>query len=451
MSRNLEPSKLLNTVGFSRYSPLQLDFEHQILITSNTTFVVPPNAKAVKFTAVGGGQAGVGTTGGPGAGYFEKTFYPPFTGLATSFQLTIGAANGGNTILRDSAGNTIATAFGATAIGPANPVGVGGTASGGDINTQGSPGGITPGVGGASGGVFGDSVYNPTYAGRWIYFRESIVNDNVRNYFINNIELTRGTRVATIGVNSLGAVTAQYGALINPSGPGANVAGIFANGTNPGGLGGFGGNGGIGAGPGGYGGNGGAAPYPGGAGGAGGYGGSGAPGRTPYSTSAPGQPGGAGGFAGAGGAASNGRGGPSGVPYPPGFYAGASGGPGGTGGPTGFGGGGGAGGDGGPGGNGGPRTSGPLGPLGGSGGNGGNGGPGGPGGFGGGGGRGGNLGNRGLGGPGGPLPPFFPYQGPTSGAPGTPGSFGVVGTPGNGGAGAVYIEWTMKEPSKLGV
>jgi len=434
MSRNFDSStRLSNTTNFSRYSPLQLDFESQILITSNTTFVVPPNAKAVKFTAVGGGQAGVGTTSGPGAGYFEKTFYGPFIGLTTSFQLTIGAANGGNTILANSAGTTLATAFGATAIGTGATVGVGGTAFGGDINSQGSPGGITPGVGGASGGALGNSVYDSTYAGRWIYFKESIVNDSVRNYFVNTLELSRGSRVTSIGFNTLGAITAQYGAAISNSGPGATVAGLFANGSagpypgQAGGAGGFGGNGGPGGfsppgnlgagGPGGFGGNGG----DGGAGGAGGYGGNGGSATNPNSAPSGQGNGGAGGYGGAGGSANPGRNAgivpqPSGPPFVTFIGAGA----GGIGGPGGFGGGGGRSGNGGTGTAAAPYIPAP------SNRNGGPGGPGGPGGYGGG------AGAAGLGGIGGPAA-------------------GANGTLGNGGPGAVYIEWTMKEPNKLGV
>ena len=427
MSRNLEPSKLLNTAGFSRYAPLQLDFESQILITSNTTFVVPPNAKAVKFTAVGGGQAGVGTTSGAGAGYFEKTFYAPFTGLTTSFQLTIGAANGGNTILRDSAGTTIATAFGATAIGAGATVGVGGTASGGDINSQGSPGGITPGVGGAAGGPLGNSVYDSTYAGRWIYFRESIVNDNVRNYLVNTLEASRGSRVTSVGFNSLGVITAQYGALISPSGPGATVSGLFANGT-AGGAGGFGGNGGAGpypsgnGGPGGYGGNGGPGTSPSGRGGDGGYGGSGGAGAgNPYGPNRNGGSGGSGGYGANGGQGGSGGGG-SYSPFP---GSSITAGPGGPGGPGGFGAGGGRGGAGGSG-LAGPYAPNPTAaPAR----------PGGPGGSGGSGGFGGGGGASGAGG--------------LAGSP--PSTAGSNGPVGNGGAGAVYIEWTTKEPSKLGV
>ena len=402
MSRNFELPKISSTEDFSRYAPLRLDFESQIIITSNTTFVVPPGTKAVKFTAVGGGQAGVGTTSGAGAGYFEKTFYSPFTGLTTSFQLTIGAANGGNTVLANSAGTTIATAFGATAIGTGATVGVGGTASGGDINSQGSPGGINLGVGGASGGALGNSVYDATYAGRWIYFRESIVNDNVRNYFVNTLETSRGSRVTSIGFNTLGVITAEYGALLPSSGPGSTVAGLFANGSLPAQAGGFGGNGGPAGGAGGYGGSGGggatAAPYggTGGVGGRGGYGGNGGPGGSSGGTGGPG------GYAGSGGNGSVGRG-PSLGPFNPiNGYSPTPAISGGGGGAGGFGGGGGGG---------------AAGPHPGT-----NGGNGGPGGFGGGGG---------------------------STAPGT--APGVIGTPGNGGPGAVYIEWTMKEPSKLGV
>jgi hypothetical protein len=184
MSRNLNSnSTFINLVNANRGNTLF--FENRILVTSSSTFAVPPKAKVIKFTAVGGGQAGTASTGGPGAGYFEKTFYAPFTGITTSFVLTIGAA-GGNTILAYSNSTTIATAYGATAIGTGNTVGIGGTAGGGDVNTNGSPGGTSPGVGGAAGGPLGDSVYNSTYAGRWIYYDEKFVNDNVKNYYIIN-------------------------------------------------------------------------------------------------------------------------------------------------------------------------------------------------------------------------------------------------------------------------
>ena len=183
MSRISDTSTLSNIISYSQSRNNGLNFENRLQITATTTFPVPLNAKAIKFTAVGGGQAGVGTTGGPGGGYFDKIFYAPFTGLTTSFVLTVGAV-GGNTTLGNSAGTVLATAFGATAIDGANPVGIGGTASGGDINSNGSPGGTSPGRGGASGNAFGNGVYNPTYAGRWVYYRESLVNDNIKNYIL---------------------------------------------------------------------------------------------------------------------------------------------------------------------------------------------------------------------------------------------------------------------------
>ena len=236
MSINRDSSYSAISAGdFPRYDPLNLQFENRVIVTSNTTFVVPANTKALKFTAVGGGGAGAAQTGGAGGGYFEKSFYAPFTGLTTSFQLTIGAA-GGNTVLANSAGTTIATAYGATAIGAGATVGVGGTATGGDINSQGSPGGTSPGVGGASGCMFGAGQYNSTYAGRWLYFKESLVNTNILNYL-----LVRGN-FNNIGVSGTSGATGSPGGFGGNGGPSSGPA-------STGGAGGFGGNGGSSTGP----------------------------------------------------------------------------------------------------------------------------------------------------------------------------------------------------------
>jgi hypothetical protein len=177
MSRIIDTN--LNSYDLTPDFPLE--FENSVTFTTTTTFVVPPTATAVKFIGVGGGQAGTASTGGPGGGYFEKTFYAPFTGITTSFILTVGAA-GGNSTLAYSNGTVIATAYGAGAISGTNPVGVGGTSGGGDVNSNGSPGGTSPGVGGAAGGPFGDGVYNATYAGRWVHYNESFNNQNMVIY-----------------------------------------------------------------------------------------------------------------------------------------------------------------------------------------------------------------------------------------------------------------------------
>jgi len=387
-------STVFNTINQSRNNGL--DFENRIQITFNTTFVVPPNTKALKFTAVGGGQPGTATTGGPGAGYFEKTFYTPFVGLATSFVLTVAAA-GGNTTLANSAGTVIATAFGATAIGAGASVGVGGTASGGDINSNGSPGGTSPGVGGASGCMYGNGVYNATYAGRWIYFKESFTNDNVKNFILSNYQFNGG---AVSLASTTGSAFRQIGAGI-PGLPGSVTAdgngtpgGLFGDGgaglTNPGGGGGNGGTGGYG----GNGGNGGSSGVSGGAaGGTGGIGGNGGDG---------------GGGAGGGGVPSYG----------------------GTGGTGGYGGNGGGGG-------GNPGSTGGTGGAGGFGGCGGQGtqlGPGGAGGFGGGGGI--------------ALTPGSAAGG--AGGFGGGGGRAAAGG-GAGGAGAFIVEWTTKVPNTIGV
>lgn len=430
MSRTRDSSTNFSNLGdLSRYDPLNVYYENRIQVTANTTFVVPPNTKAVKFTAVGGGQNGTLDISGAGAGYFEKTFYGPFAGLTTSFQLTI-AATGGNTILADSAGNTIATAYGPNA-------GVGGTASGGDINSNGSPGGTSPGCGGASGGPFGNSVYNPTYAGRWVYFKESLVNQNIINQIETRYNIETGntfpiafqpsanpgtvSSTLTFGggiykqVSPFLSADKAYAGLLTNGSAGRTAIGPSGTPSLPGLPGGWGGDGGTGGnstptpyglpgspgGNGGFGGNGGAGGNAGGSGGAGGFGGNGGDGGAgmpPPSPSFAGSPGGAGGFG-----ARGGDGGPS-VPGP----SGGGGGPGGSGGAGGFGGGGGAG------------------RPGGYGYNGGGGGYGGPGGFGGGGGMGG-------------------YAGPPGGATPSPNGAG-----GAGGAGAMIIEWTTKEPSKVG-
>ena len=330
MSRITNTQDILNTVSQSRSNGL--NFENRLQITETTTFVVPRNAKAVKFSVVGGGQPGSGLTAGPGAGYFEKTVYAPFVGLTTSFVLTVAAA-GGNSTLGNSAGTVLATAFGASAIGAGSSIGIGGTASGGDINSNGSPGGTSPGVGGASGSPFGAGQYNPTYAGRWLYFKESFLNDNVKIFLSTNAVAAGATNVS---IPSVG-----YG--------GSGIGGSLTLGGGPGGIAGDGGFGGGGnpssppiiGGPGG----------PGGFGGAGGAGGPGASPISPYGTGGAGGSGGAGGFGGAGG--TGGRGG-------------SPGGSGGAGGPGGFGGGGGIGGLNSPGSTRGPGGSGGFGGGGGS-------------------------------------------------------------------------------------
>lgn len=410
-------TSVFNTINQSRNNGLS--FENNILVTSNTTFEVPPNTKAVKFTVVGGGGDSVLDTGGAGAGYFEKTFYAPFVGLTTSFQLTVGSAPGGNSVLAYSNGTTIATAFGATAISPTAPVGIGGTASGGDINSNGSPGGTSPGCGGASGGVFGPSVYNTTYAGRWKYFKESFINDNVKNYILTNYYTTTGgtTNVAVTTANVIlsGGLVEQSafntkginGGLFGPGAPGQPSPSATPLGPVSGGIGGYGGNGGAG---GSYSFPYGSGQYGGGRGGIGGDGG-------------PGNPGGAGGFGGNGGdGSSNLTPNPTG-PYNNGFP-------------------GGAGGHGGRGGDGGPGTGifgnsgrGGLGGFGGGGGVAGDSstppgaptlGQGGQGGYGGGGGRAGKW-----------TSPFAPPA--------------TYGNPGLGGAGAFIVEWTTQIPNKTGV
>ena len=388
MSRNFSLDSITQSV-FSNSRNKNLQYENRIIISASTTFVVPPNTKAIKFSAVGGGRAGVGSTGGPGGGYFEKSFYAPFTGLTTSFQLTVGAV-GGNTVLANSTGTTIATAFGATAIGTGFPIGVGGTASGGDLNANGSPGGQstpTAGVGGASGGCFGDGQYNSTFAGRWVYLKESFTNDNVKNFLLTNYYANGGSTVAGFTATPV----AGFFGVVNGSSPiGGSPGGLFGDGatgaTSPvtptsGGVGGYGGNGGSGS-----------TSSPGGSGGIGGAGGDG--GTTPSGT---GGPGGAGGFGAPGG---NGAFGPV------------------------NGGNGGAGGFGGAGGNGGPAGT--------------NAGSGGTGGFGGGGGiAGAPNGSGGTGGFGG---------GGGSSQPGQP-----PARVGAGGAGAFIVEWTTSLPNKTGV
>jgi hypothetical protein len=331
---------------------LSVEYENRVVLTASETFVPPAAATAIRFTAVGGGGAGIGTTGGAGAGLFQKTFYAPWVGVTTSFVLTIGAAEG-DTTLADSAGTSLAKAFGATGISDTNPVGVGGTSCGGDLNTSGSPGGI--GVGGASGGLIADSVYDDTYAGRWRYFQESITNENLKNYIISNFYISGGSE------NSIGIGTAACYTVLNQVIDGTATsslpAGLFSNGfdscslpcsvsfTNApgvGGKGGYGGNGGSGSrgqcalvgnpvtcgqagsgGDGGYGGNGGNGGCfqrrccngptiafigcPGGAGGYGGNGGRGGDGAGciagGYSCSGAGGAGGFGGHGGCGGCA----------------------------------------------------------------------------------------------------------------------------------------------------
>jgi len=234
MSRIIDTN--LNSYNLTPDFPLE--FENSVTFTATTTFVIPPTTKAVKFIGVGGGQAGTASTGGPGGGYFEKTFYAPFTGITTSFILTVGAA-GGNSTLAYSNGTVIATAYGATAIGTGATVGIGGTAEGGDINTKGSPGGTSPGVGGASGGPFGDSVYNATYAGRWVYYNESFNNQNIVIYKL--LESHANGRGNVFDQSILNNFDATGIGTVGGFGGGGLAGGVGAGGS--GGFGGGGGNG----------------------------------------------------------------------------------------------------------------------------------------------------------------------------------------------------------------
>ena len=322
---------------------LSVEYENRVILTASETFVPPAAATAIRFTAVGGGGAGIGTTGGAGAGLFQKTFYAPWVGVTTSFVLTVGAVEG-DTTLADSAGTSLAKAFGATAISDTNPVGVGGTSCGGDLNTSGSPGGI--GVGGASGGIIADSVYDDTYAGRWKYFQESITNQNLKNYIISNFYISGGTEAIVATGNTVrsqvidGTATSSVPAGLFSNGFDAcslQCSTIFTNVPGKGGKGGYGGNGGKGSngqcsttpapasfacagigGDGGYGGDGGTGgcfnrrcsngptiAYIGCPGGAGGYGGNGGRGGDGFGQVAGGYScsgcGGAGGFGGHGG------------------------------------------------------------------------------------------------------------------------------------------------------
>lgn len=339
MSRNFSLDSVTQTI-FNGSRSNNFQFENRIIITSNTTFAVPPNTKTLRISAVGGGQPGSVTVAGPGGGFFSKIFYAPFTGTSASFQLTVGAV-GGNSVLANSVGTTIATAYGATAISGPNPVGVGGTASGGDINANGSPGGSSPGFGGASGGFYGNSVYNSIYAGRWLYLQESFINDSIKNFLYQSQAANGGAPVTAGGLYLTGGSESGFRGGFGAPGGTSPVAGT------PGGPGGVGGDGGAGT----YG----NAAQSGGAGGPGGFAGRGGPGGTggpglynPYGYYSPAQPGGSGGpggFGNAGGpggaaGASGGSGGPGGF----GGGGGLSGPPGGSavGGPGGFGGGGGA-------------------------------------------------------------------------------------------------------------
>jgi len=430
MSRNTDLStQTFNTKNANEV--LTLEFENRIILTSSQTFVPPTAATAVRFTAVGGGGDALIYVGGAGAGLFQKTFYAPWVGLTTSFQLTVAAA-GGDTTLADSAGTSIAKAFGATAIDGSNPVGVGGTSCGGELNTSGSPGGSSPGVGGASGGLIADSTYDSEYAGRWKYFQESIRNDNLKDYIIGNFYLSGGSvSIAGLGTNT---VVAQQ---IDGKASGGIPAGLFSDGYDActytlsttytgtcgkGGDGGYGGNGGTGAA-----GRSASCPQPGplycysgGPGGDGGYGGDGGCGGSfiTYCALSGGQlatsgcPGGAGGYGGNGG---NGRPG-SGCAFVP-----ACGGAGGTGG---------FGGRGGNGGNGSCHGCGYAYVSGGTGGTGGFGGGGGVGGF--------SCCCRGCGGVGG-------YGGGGGALNPTTTNTGCTARYGVGGAGAVIVEWTTRE------
>lgn len=123
------------------------------LLTTGTaaTYTVPAGTKALKICMVGGGGGGGGATvqpfgaGGGGAGGYVESF---ITSPSTTYTYTVGAAGTGTTTTGNAGTSTTFSTF--TAGGGAGGVGgttggnggAGGTATGGDLNTPGQPGGI---------------------------------------------------------------------------------------------------------------------------------------------------------------------------------------------------------------------------------------------------------------------------------------------------------------------
>ena len=247
----------------------------QVLYTKTDTFIVTSAMDEVTFLGVGGGGAGAAGFGGGGAGFFQKTFrVGTDVSVDTAFKLTIGAATG-TTFLRDAANTVICQATGGTNA-TASAHGRGGTASGGDINSNGAPGTPISAYATTSGGAYGGAAGSP--------FGHSIGPDM---YLLPEYANAYVRQVRADWLKSGSSIPRELGEAFND--------GIPGNETHPSGW------------PGNFGGNGGSSNLPNGAGGDGGFGGAGGSGTTMYPISGKGGfgyrggTGGQGGFGAAGG------------------------------------------------------------------------------------------------------------------------------------------------------
>jgi len=140
-------------------------FTTAIFYTSSTSITIPGGKTSVRFTVTGGGAGTVSGgsvrgTGGAG-GTAIKTITSASVGGSVA-TLTIGAGGtpgnaGGNSIVSVTIGGTLYTITGVGGTTNNSNGGVGGSATGGDLNIDGGDGGLTSsgapspiGVGGAS-------------------------------------------------------------------------------------------------------------------------------------------------------------------------------------------------------------------------------------------------------------------------------------------------------------
>lgn len=267
MARTITDNKLVNTAYGGTYGESYGPFVMSYLVTSSTNFKVTAAMKEITFIGVGGGGNAVNQFGGGGAGLFLKTLTDPVPD--TTYSLVIGAATG-TTSLRDAGDNIICQATGGK--NASSTHGSGGTASGGDINSNGAPGNLLSG--GGAGSPFGDSVDGnmllfPEYARGYVQKVKAALIQ--AGYLFQSNENTKGAPFTDGGFGAAGGFGFCYTPGV-PATDGANgrdggfgCCGEMGGKGKPGGNGGFGGGGGKGGDNGGKGGN-------------GGYGGGGGPG-----------------------------------------------------------------------------------------------------------------------------------------------------------------------------
>ena len=272
MARTITDNKLVNTAYGGTYGESYGPFVMPYLVTSSKNFKVTAAMKEITFIGVGGGGNAIFNFSGGGAGLFLKTLTDPVPD--TTYSLVIGATTG-TTSLRDAGGNIICQATGGKSA-TSSAHGSGGTASGGDINSNGAPGNFLSG--GGAGSPFGDSVDGnmllfPEYARGYVQKVKAALIQ--AGYLFQSNENTKGAPFTDGGFGAAGGFGFCYTPGVPATGEangrdgGFGCCGEMGGNKKPGGNGGFGGGGGKG-GPGGS--------QRGGNGGNGGYGGGGGPG-----------------------------------------------------------------------------------------------------------------------------------------------------------------------------